>query len=154
MSVPDEHIEVVLVRARRWLCALPVRNVIETFRPLPVEPLLGSSDFVCGVAIVRGEPVPVVDLAALFGAMDGGRGGRFVTLRVGERQVVLEVDEVVGVHRISRSVLVQAPPLLQGASLAHVEQIGALDGQLLAVLDSAQLVSNELLLSTASSTGA
>ena len=53
----------VLVQAGLHLCALPLGAVIETLRPLPLRPLAGAPAGVLGVAVVRGSPVPVIDLA-------------------------------------------------------------------------------------------
>jgi purine-binding chemotaxis protein CheW len=108
-------------------------QVIETMRPLPVEPISGIPSFVLGVSIVRGVPTPVVDLGTLLG-MPGGIAGRFVTLRVGDRQVALSVDEVLGVYNLDSSTTQELPPLFQGASRDIIEAMGTLDTQLLVVL--------------------
>jgi hypothetical protein len=46
-----------------------------------------------GLAVIRGVPLPVVALAALFHA-DPGACGCFVVVRTGERRVALAVDAV------------------------------------------------------------
>ena len=46
------------------LAALPLEHVVETMRPLPVEPLGDAPRFILGLSIVRGEPIPVVDVGA------------------------------------------------------------------------------------------
>ena len=45
------------------VCALRLEDVGETMRPLPVSPLPETAAFVLGLAIVRGAPTPVIDLA-------------------------------------------------------------------------------------------
>jgi purine-binding chemotaxis protein CheW len=135
--------DVVLCRSRGWLCALRIEDVIETFRPLPVEPVTGAPSFVRGAAIVRGAPTPVIDLAALLGVCDGARGNRFILVRAGGRCVALEVDEVVGIRWVPSAALAAAPPLLGGAIQEHVETLGTLDGQLLAVLGCARLLPDD-----------
>ena len=52
----------LVCRVATRICALPVGVVIETLRPLPLEPIAGAPAFVTGPAIIRGEPVPVVEL--------------------------------------------------------------------------------------------
>lgn len=47
--------------------ALALRDVRETMRPLPVEPLMGAPPFVLGLATIRGFPTPVVDVGRLLG---------------------------------------------------------------------------------------
>jgi purine-binding chemotaxis protein CheW len=115
------------------LCAVPLTHVIEIMRPLSVEPISHAPSFVQGISIIRGIPTPVVDLGALLGAPNGV-ADRFVTLRVGERQVALGVDSVLGVRELDTSKIGKLPPLLQGASRDVIEAMGMLDEQLLVVL--------------------
>jgi purine-binding chemotaxis protein CheW len=124
---------ILAVGVHTHVCALPLMQVIETMRPLPVEPIVGVPSFVRGVSIVRGVPTPVVDLGALLG-MPGGVAGRFVTLRVGERQVALSVQAVLGVHNLDSSKIQKLPPLFQEASNDVIEAMGTLDTRLLVVL--------------------
>jgi purine-binding chemotaxis protein CheW len=124
---------ILAVSVHTRVCAVPLMQVIETMRPLPVEPISGIPSFVLGVSIVRGVPTPVVDLGTLLG-MPGGIAGRFVTLRVGDRQVALSVDEVLGVYNLDSSTTQKLPPLFQGASRDIIEAMGTLDTQLLVVL--------------------
>lgn len=85
--------------------------------------------------MVRGVPTPVVDMGVVLGT-PGRVVSRFVTLRVGTRQVVLAVSSVLGVRYLDDSTVQNLPPLLQGASLDAIEAIGALDTQMLVVLRS------------------
>jgi len=57
----------LLFRIGGRLCALRLESVLETMRPLPVEPMAGTPPFVLGISIVRGVAMPVVDPARLFG---------------------------------------------------------------------------------------
>jgi purine-binding chemotaxis protein CheW len=140
LEVDLEHDLALLCRVRHRVCALPLRVVIETMRPLPIETMSGIPDAVLGVAVVRGEPTPVVDAARLLG--DGGSAattGRFVTLRVGTRTVALAVDEVLGVAPMPAAAAA-LPPLLAGAAGGVVDTIGALDRDFLVVLDAMRVV--------------
>lgn len=119
-------------------CAIPIEHVIETMRPLPIEPLGDATEPVRGVAIVRGAPVPVVDLAALLG--QPGRPSRLVIVRAGERRVGLLVDAVEAVRELDGAQLAALPPLLRDARHDRVARIGALDAELMVVLDVARLV--------------
>lgn len=135
---------VLLVRTHAFLCAIPIEVVVETMRPLPVRPAPGAPQFVRGLAIVRGAPLPVIDLGALLGAPGELAGGRFITIRSGLRHLVLAVDSVVGVRALNRATLATTPPLLIEALPAQVERLGALDGQTLAVLGTARLLADEV----------
>ena len=128
----------LLCRVRTWICALPIGDLVETMRPLPIEPLAGAPRFVRGVSIIRGEPVPVIDGGMLLAGEPLASPGRLVTLRIGARSVALAVDEVIGVRTMSAAT--ELPPLLQRAGADVVTAIGALDAELLVVLRTARLV--------------
>jgi purine-binding chemotaxis protein CheW len=127
----------VIVVCGALACALPVRDVIETMRPLPVEPLRSAPDFVLGVTMVRGAPVPVVHLGRLLRG-DDTPPQRFISLRVAERCVVLAVDACLGVRPLQPQVFQELPPLLSAA--ADVKAVTQLDAQLCLVLDAARLL--------------
>lgn len=129
----------LLVRAGARVCALPLAAVAETMRPLPVSAIAGVPAFVSGVAIVRGEAVPVLALGALLGDREPAPPARFVTVRAGSRTAALAVDAVVGVAALGAG---DAPhvPLLADASDGAIEALGARDEDLLVVLRTARLV--------------
>jgi purine-binding chemotaxis protein CheW len=135
----DRSASMLLCRVATRLCALPLDSVVEIMRPLPTQPLAGAPSYVPGVAIVRGDAIPVVDLASLLGP-DGAHPTRFVTVRVDGRFVALAVDEVVGVQSVAESGIEELPPLLDGAPANVVSAIGTLDAELLLVLRSVRLV--------------
>jgi purine-binding chemotaxis protein CheW len=122
-------------------CAIPVRHVGETMRPLPIEALTGLPVFVRGVALVRGIPIPVIDLNALLqGGEITSSYGRFVTVKAGERCIALGVDGVVGLRRLESLSFVDLPPLLRDTSTDRIEAIGTCDAGLLVVLRAARIV--------------
>jgi purine-binding chemotaxis protein CheW len=134
----------VLVRAGTRLCGLPIDHVIETMRPLPVTHIPGTPRYVSGVAIVRGDPVPVIDLAALLG--DGtaavGAAARFVTLRAGERAAALAVSAVIGVSKPDATEA-RRMPLVAEACAGALDALRSRDDDLLLVLGAARLVPPE-----------
>jgi chemotaxis signal transduction protein len=79
MTQRDASTTHLMLRTGLWLCAVPVSVVEETMRPLPITPLECGIGPVKGLAICRGEAVPVVCAAELLGekaAEDfGSRGG-------------------------------------------------------------------------------
>jgi purine-binding chemotaxis protein CheW len=140
----------LICRVQTRLYALPLTHVVETLRPLPVEPLAGAPDFVCGVCLIRGEPCPVIDAARLLGATakattTDGPSARFVTVLAGPHQVALAVDGVQGVRPVPPAVLRELPPLLKEASSEAVATIGRLDAHLLVVLRGGRLLPEALL---------
>ncbi len=104
----------LVVRAGTFACALPIDEVIETMRPLPVRPVAGMSPVVRGLSIIRGAPVPVVDLISLMTGDEPGEVSRYVTLRARGRILALAVPEVIGVRRLEQTA--EAPQAGAGAS--------------------------------------
>lgn len=127
----------LLVRVVRRLYVFPLASVVEIMRPLPVAPLAGVPAYVQGLAILRGEATPVLDLAALLEGEPAQAAGRFVLARAGTRRVALAATEVLGV-RLDLPALQSLPPLARGAAEA-LEGIGALDQELMLVLAAARL---------------
>src|SRR5205809_3697026 len=124
---------VLIVAVQSGACALPLTRVIETMRPQPVEPIACALAFVRGISIIRGVPTPVIDLGVLLGTSKGAPG-RFVSLRLGDRQVALSVISVMGVREFDALTIQKLPPLLEGASEDNIGAIGTLDEQMLIVL--------------------
>lgn len=126
-------------RVEERTCALPLEHVIEVMRPLPVRSVDAAPPFVLGLAVVRGQALPVIDAGRLLTGQ-ASRPTRFVTLRVGERRVVLAVTEVIGTRLVPTEAFLEVPALLAGTSEVR-RLLGVVDGRLLEVLDSARLVS-------------
>lgn len=136
---------IVVTRARH--CALPLEHVIETMRPLPIQPMARAPAHVLGLSIIRGRPVPVVDLGALLAAgLDGAASAhaRFVTVRAGARQVALAVQAVIGVRTFRPSEVHGVPPLVAGSSSASLVALGVVDRDLVAVLDTALVLPDDV----------
>jgi len=134
----------LLCRARARLCAVPIEHLAETMRPLPVAPFAGAPSFVCGLSLIRGTPTPVVDVGALLGDGEPPRAARFVSVRTGQRHVALAVEGVLGIRELAAESLSELPPLLGDVGRAAVAHIGALDAELLVVLEAARLVPESL----------
>jgi len=132
-------IPVLLCGSGGSLCALPLSQVGETLRPLPIMQLPDMPACVLGVCTLRGEAVPVIALSALLGTVLA-RPGRFVSLRLDGRSAALAVDEVLGVHALPAAVLDQTPPLLAGGAEAQLASIGVRDAALVVVLRAARIV--------------
>lgn len=128
----------LIFRVGSHRCALPLSEVVEVLRPLPVEALAGAPPGVSGLAIVRGAPIPVVDVAALLGG--AGSWTRFVIARAGERKIALAVDAVVGIRALEPSVWNELPPLVHEACSNVVDRLAALDREAVLTLTAATMV--------------
>jgi purine-binding chemotaxis protein CheW len=134
----------LLCRAGTMSCALPIEHVVEVMRALPVEQFAGAPKFVLGLSVIRGLPVPVVDLGLVVcGASI--RGGLLVTVREGSRTIALAVDQVIGVTALEAETFSQLPPLLHEAAADTIAAIAALDGEFVVLLRAARLVPEDVL---------
>lgn len=106
---------VLLIRAGTRELALPLPQVREVMRALPIEPPIDDHPWLLGQAIVRGLLVPVISLARAFGET-AGPPGWFVTIAYQDRLAALAVDAVIGVA--SRT-FEPWQPLLAGPELAN-----------------------------------
>jgi purine-binding chemotaxis protein CheW len=143
MSKPPANDVVLLARVGNQTAAIPLPDVIETMRPLPIEWVAGDFAFVKGVAIVRGQPLPVVDLRLVLCGTATGPGRRFVTVRIGGRPVALLVDDVVGFRELDRGSFDRMPPLLENRSDV-VSGIEALDQRLVVLLQGSRRLLEEV----------
>lgn len=114
-------------------------------RPLPVEPVAGIPQYVQGISVIRGAPVPVVDLPALLDSRASRTSftGRFVTLKVEDRRFALAVDSVLGIRKLDSTQLEELPPLLRHTDVDIIEAIGVADAQLLVVLRGGRMIPEE-----------
>ena len=134
----------LLCGANGHLCALPLDHVVEIMRPPPIDALDGMPHFVLGLSVIRGSPIPVVDLGSLIDQKAAG-ARRLVTITAGGRTIALAVESVLGVRTLTADVLVDLPPLLRGAAGDVVSAIGTLDSELLLVLKLARIIQDTAL---------
>jgi len=132
----------LLCRAATHRFALPVADVIETMRMLPVEPVAGAPAMVRGLCVIRGTPTPVVDAAMLFDEKPA-QGDRLVTVRTQTRTVALLADAVDGVRAIAAAELDELPPLLRDART--IAGMKTLDEELVFFLQTARAVPDDAL---------
>jgi purine-binding chemotaxis protein CheW len=134
----------LICRSRSRLCALPLQHVRETMRALPLDTVPNMPGFMLGVSVIRGQVVPVLDLASLTGTGSTGSAARYITLELERRQVALAVDEVIGVRSLAAAALDGVPPLLDGADALALAALTTLDAELLLVLQTGVLVPDAL----------
>lgn len=135
----------LLFRTAARIYALDVRIVLEIMRPLALDGVEGTPEFVLGVAMIRGRATPVVSASSLFSRLPSEPCRRWIHVRAQEaghdggdspRTVALAVEDVLGVRRVDELALEACAPLLQDADSGAVAQLGRLDGELLRRLSS------------------
>jgi purine-binding chemotaxis protein CheW len=111
---PDALVQLCTFRVGGEDYALDIMRVREIIHPLPVTPVPRTPVFVEGVARLRGDVLPVVDVRKRFGlpATPATTRTRFLVVVVGTRRLALVVDEVCEVLRVPRGEIRPAPPLV------------------------------------------
>jgi purine-binding chemotaxis protein CheW len=130
----------LLCQAGSHRFALPMANVIETMRMLPVEAVSGPPRLVCGLSIIRGAAVPVIDTARMFDD-EAARYERLITIRTGERTVAFAASAVLGVQLIQADECEELPPLLREAET--ITALTRLDERLVFFLRAARALPDD-----------
>lgn len=107
---------------------------------LPLSPFAGAPECVLGLAVIRGEPTPVVDCGALLGETSPSRHTRMVTVRCGPRVAALAFEAVRGVHALRPADVRELPSLARGAASEVISAVSVLDAELLMVLTDSLLL--------------
>jgi purine-binding chemotaxis protein CheW len=134
----------LICRIGRQLCAVPIAHVVETMRRLPIEAVAGAPAYVQGLCIIRGTPVPVVDLGLVIGG-EATRPERLVTMRADSRSIALAAEAVLGIRAIAPDTFAELPPLLRGVAPETVAAISMLDAELIYLLRAARMIPSEVL---------
>lgn len=110
--------------------ALPVRHVPEVAELGDVTPVPGTPGRVLGIRNLRGEVLPVFDMAAVLSAAGGTDPQRIVLAEdpgPPTRRCALAVDAVVEVAEVEDVTEAVDSPVLLGAALVDGRLIGVVD---------------------------
>lgn len=125
--------------------AVDVGQVREVLRTPPLTRLPGAPEYVRGVANLRGEVVPVVDLRVKLGEPEGDHEDTRVVVCELEGEVIgIEVDEVQEVATLDTEQIHPAPRRWVEQSQQAVTGIARLDEELILVVDLARLLKTDL----------
>ncbi|WAA13222.1 chemotaxis protein CheW [Fervidibacillus halotolerans] len=113
---------------------IPVLNVREIIRPSNITPVPRSHPFIEGITEIRGEVLPVINLAKAL-SIDHhhpGREERFIIGEFCEQRVTFHVD---GVRQIVTSKNQEQPDDLYGGKEAFVKSVIKTEKQMIIILD-------------------
>jgi purine-binding chemotaxis protein CheW len=116
----------VRVRVADEHYALPVADVLEVAELGDVTPVPGAGPAVLGVLNLRGQVLPVIDLATLF-ELPPADPERIVIAVHGDLRAGLAVDVVAGVEPLPEAAEEVDSRHLAGAALADGELVGVID---------------------------
>lgn len=136
--------QVLVVQTGARFCALPLEIVEEIMRPLPTESIPDMPPFLKGLAIVRGAPLPILDLAKLLGSTDCVPINRFVVVRLDSRRLAVAVESVPGLRELGCALLLSLARILDEADSPLIGAVGVSDQNLLFVLEAGRMVPDGL----------
>jgi purine-binding chemotaxis protein CheW len=114
----------VRVRAGGEHYALPVEAVTEVAELGDVTPVPGAPAEVIGVRNLRGQVIPVIDLAAKLGLDNEGGREWIVVAQHAERRAGLAVDGIEGIEDLPDAHEEGGSEYLAGAALVNGELVG------------------------------
>jgi len=117
----------VRLRVGSELYALPVEQVLEVAELGEIAPVPGSPESVLGVRNLRGEVLPVFDLASVFGIAREGARQRLLVAEHGGRRAGFAIDEVTDVGLLPDPAEETESQFLVGASLDDGDLVGVVD---------------------------
>ncbi|MEO9175238.1 MAG: chemotaxis protein CheW [Gaiellales bacterium] len=120
----DVHVQ-VRIGAERY--ALPVAYVLEVGEIGELTPVPGASRATLGVRNLRGDVLPVFDLAAVLGLPCGSSARRLIVAERGGIRAGFAVDEVTEVDELPEGDERVDSALLSRATLANGSLVGVID---------------------------
>lgn len=137
--------EFVRFQVGEELYGIDIHAVQKVERMQPVTRLPRSLPFIEGVINLRGEVIPVIDLAKRFGMtpVEAGSRTRIIIVRISGRGVGLVIDGVTGVLQLKESSIDPAPPQAFPVDQRYVEAVGRAEEGLIILLNLDLLLSVE-----------
>jgi chemotaxis signal transduction protein len=124
--------EHVRVRVGEESYALPVESVLEVGAIGAPTPVPGAPRGVLGIWNLRGQVLPVLELAALLGIEAPGTPARMIVAEAGDRRAALAVDAITEVGPL--------PAATEPSSKEHLTAAALIDGELVGVVEVESLL--------------
>jgi chemotaxis signal transduction protein len=116
----------VRLRVSSEAYAIAVADVREVVELGQVQAVPRARRELLGVANLRGQILPVIDLAPVFGVARTAPPGRLLVVAAGERRAGFAIDEVSGVSELGDPTEETESALLTGATLDGGDLIGVI----------------------------
>lgn len=140
--LPGSQREMVRFKVAGQTYALESRFILEVMRAPELTLLPGAPPLLRGLTLLRGEVLPVVELAPLFGRPAEQGTGPVLVVGTARAELGLRTDEVTEVAVLTGAELLPAPPSLEEEAGALVSGVSP-DGTL--VLEGEALLADERL---------
>ena len=117
----------VRLRVGDEVYAMPVEHVLEIAELGEVTPVPGSQASILGVRNLRGQILPIVDLASVFGIRGSGNPKRVLVAEANGQRAGFAIDDVSDIEQLPDAVDETESDLLVGAALTKDELVGVVD---------------------------
>src|SRR5688572_6154828 len=119
----------------REIYGLSIGQISEIARPLATTPVPRTADFVIGIGNVRGNVIPVIDLATRLQLRrsEEGRDRRVLIVRHEGEHYGLAVDRIIGVIPIAPEDLEEAPGAIGGTRGDFIQALARHDDSIVIV---------------------
>jgi chemotaxis signal transduction protein len=117
----------VRLRIGSEVYAMPVEHVLEVAELGDVTPVPGAAPEMLGVRNLRGQILPVVDLAHVFGIPASDAPRRLLVAEARGHRAGFAIDEVSDIEMLSGDLEEAESHLLSGACLTEDELVGIVD---------------------------
>lgn len=120
-----------------------VIKVKEILNPIPVTQIPHSHSSVEGIIEIRGEVVPVVDVAHALGfpASETPEFDKFILAELNQTRIVFHVHKVTQIHRISWEDIEKPKKMYQGLD-TQITGVIKMDGEMLLLIDFEKIVAD------------
>jgi len=137
-SLAGRTVQVVVFNLAEQMYGVDISSVLEIIQPEAVTRVPGSPDFIEGIIKLRGQVIPVFDLARRFGLHVPGQAPesrKIIVVETGGTKVGMIVDGVSEVLRFSGEQVLPPPEIVTGPATAYLQGIVLTDGRLIILLD-------------------
>jgi chemotaxis signal transduction protein len=117
----------VRVRLASEVYAMPVSYVLEVTPFRELVPVPGARPEILGIHSLRGQILPVVDLAALLGLQRTAAAGHLLVAAEEDRRAAFTIDEMADVVELGEPTEETQSSLLLGAVLTPTDLIGVIN---------------------------
>ncbi len=141
LETGTNELEIVEFGIGRNHFGINVIKVREIINPVPVTIVPNSHPHVEGIIELRGEVLPVVDVAKAMGfpASDNPKKDKFIVTEFNQQKIVFHVHSVSQIHRISWQQIEKPSEMYQGAE-SQIIGVIKLNGEMILLLDFEKIV--------------
>ena len=127
----DDFEQIVVFRLREEEYGIRIANVQEINKMDNIARFPGAPSFISGMADLRGDVIPILNLASFFavGGLGYDKASRFLVVELGKKRIGVLIDSVSEVLKVSRINLEEVPETLNGSARnGYLEKLAKLDG--------------------------